>query len=283
MAEIYTKPDTKKKFTTRDSPFDSRDVLESDPAEDLNRGPTSEPWGWFPFLYESPFTAERVPVGLIGLDFGQWGDFPSLDNLSFGIASGDPDLGGSSPGLTSAEVIDSVTGQLCDPEDTDKYENPDKLTACQSILSPCDFSKYVGALNLLIATSAGDLTPDFSEGTQYILNNTEVFEISLCGFTYSLSFETNAFTCDGDPGTTAVLSKVNNSTGAVSTVRTITNCLSACGAEACFLNTVAMFEHPSLGMTDALKDEIESDCDTAGIDCVLDNIDCSGAACTFTG
>ena len=157
MSDIFTK---RGRFQSDKLPLD--EIEGAEPKEFVSESPGDTRWGWYPFLYESPFTAANIPAGLTPFDFGGGEDFPSWASIGFDAGSGAEELGGSGGGgATVEDFLHDVTKKSCPlpgelvelpvPDDPNEAsDTPERDDYCKSILTPCEFFNYLAALEKAI-------------------------------------------------------------------------------------------------------------------------------------
>ena len=136
MADIFFKKNPGKEFTETTEPLDNTEVPEGKPFP-FEQSSVYGPWGWYPFLYESPFTDNKFgPLSSFvfdtdGFDIG----WPTLPPFVF--PSGE--LSGDVP-LSTADITDAAVTGICDPANTAQLITD----FCEASLSTCGFGRFLG-------------------------------------------------------------------------------------------------------------------------------------------
>ena len=203
MADIFFKRDPAKKFTDTDEPLDNTDVPEGKPFP-FEAASMYEPWGWYPFLYESPFTQEKFGALTIPA-FDGGGDFGSgfTGFLPFVFSSGEVAPSGGAVGpSTVSEIGDAAKADFCDGAKSSENLNG----FCQSVLTVCQFTDWFGKTmqpafdNIKgLSVGAGGTSSDEEIGAAVDAYNDAFTSFSnvRCGTDFVLDANFSVISCDG--------------------------------------------------------------------------------------
>lgn len=281
MADTFFKKDPKKAFFETDEPLDNTDPVEGKPFG-FEGSSVHRPFGWYPFLYESPFTMARV---------GRLTTFTPTDDFGFPIffpiPSGDvaPTGGGGVSHFTIQDAIDAAKAAFCDETVTGKLTEEDKTTGCENISSPCGFAEYLAALEALISaedaaqqddgTSCGK---DTCNAGQFLGQEFANADWNQCGFTWKLFAADIGTGCstlsDEGPDILLTLIKIADSDGTETTVcsKRMTSCAGTCAQRA-----IRVWTNEACGMLKCMLDAIATEC---GSSCTIP-FTCTAGICSL--